>query len=254
MNHFAKALHMRGFFIVEEDGYIRLGKGSHPKENMDLKEMLEILNVPATFHDQKITIGPEKLEDRKLHEIIWYPAKNHEAGGNGGWRSWKYFLKGIYGPKVRTITLETGIALFIKSLSAAGIRTISSCDGHGKKSPHIAFFGHYNACWFMVLYKNQLKNLNLHYDWEIKQKECSDPLLIAHRWTYEWDLDLVLEDTYRMASFLLQNGQLISEFKRELFGANRNTINKLVKYMSFDELVEWMEQKYLEKDIFTGGL
>jgi hypothetical protein len=254
MNHFAKALQMRGFFIVEEDGFIRLGKGSHPKENMDLKEMLEKLNVPATFHGQKITIGPEKLEDRKLHEIIWYPAKNHEAGGNGGWRSWKYFIKGIYGPKIRTITLETGVALFVKSLSAAGLRTISSCDGHGKRSPHIAFFGHYTACWFIVLYKNLLKDLKLHYDWEIKQKEFSDPLLIAHSKTSEWNLKLVQEDTYRMASFLFQNGQRISDIKRELFGANRNSINKQVKKMSFDELIDWMEHKYLEKHIFIGGL
>jgi hypothetical protein len=227
-----------------------LGKGSHPKDIIDLKNMLDELNVPATFNNQKITIGIESLEDCKINEIIWYPARNHEAGGDGGWRSWKYFIKGIYGPKIRTITLETGVALFVKSLSAAGIRTISSCDGHGTKLPNIAFFGHYNASWFAVLFKNLLKNLKLHYDWEVENKDCLDLRLIAKSRTCKWDLKLVLEDTYQMACFLLQNGQRISKVKRELFGENRNTIKKQVKNMSFDELVEWVEQKYLEKTLF----
>jgi len=106
----------------------------------------------------RVTVVMEKLDVQKFQEVIWYGAKNHEAGGNGSWRSWKYFTKGIYGPKVSTITLGSGVALFVKSLSAAGITTISSCDGHGKRSPYISFFGHYNACWFMVLYKNLLHN------------------------------------------------------------------------------------------------
>lgn len=52
-----------------------------------------------------------------------------------------------------------------------------------------------------------------------------------------------------MASLLLQNGKQISEVKRELFGTNRNSTRKLLKEMSIEELVEWMEQKYLAKSL-----
>lgn len=254
MNDITKALKMRGFFIVEEDDHLRFGSGSHPNDEKDLKQMLEKLDIPATFYDHKIIILSENFDDKKYQEIIWYPAENHEIGGNGGWRSWKYFIKGIYGPKVRTITLESGLALFVKSLSAAGITTISSCDGHGKKSPCISFLGHYNACWFRVLYKKLLNNFNLNYNWEIEHFAGADPYLIAQTRTGKWELQLVLEDTYRMACFLLQYGQQISEVKRELFGTNRNSTRKLVKDMSVEELTQWMEQKYLEKTFSKGGL
>ncbi|MCH1624484.1 hypothetical protein [Fredinandcohnia quinoae] len=246
MSDLVKALQKRGFFIVEEDDYFTLGKGSHPKDLMDLKQMLDRLNISVTFQGEKVIMTGE-LDDRKIHEIIWYPARNHEAGGDGGWRSWKYFINGMYGPKVRTITLETGVALFIKSLSAAGVRTISSCDGHGKKSPYISFFGLYNACWFMVLYKNLLSDLDLNYNWRIEDKGFSDPHIIANSNTGKWDLRLVVEDTQRMASVLLQNSKRISELKRELFGANRKSTRKVVKEMSVEELIVWMEQRYMEK-------
>lgn len=104
MNEFVKALNMRGFFLVEEDDCLKFGKGSHPNDEKDLMHILEKLDIPATFYDHKITVLSENLDDKKYKEIIWYPAKNHEAGGNGGWRSWKYFIKRYYGPKVRTIT------------------------------------------------------------------------------------------------------------------------------------------------------
>lgn len=243
---------MRGFLIVEEDGLYKLGLGSHPYDLSDLKQMLEKLNINMIYYNHKFTC-PEKLENEKLHRIIWYPARNHEAGGSGGWRSWKYFAKRVYGPKIRTITLETGVALFVKSLSAAGLTTISSCDGHGKRSPNIHFHGRYNACWFMVLYKNLLHKFKLNYDWEFENVNFIDPCLFAKGKKGEWVLQLVLEDTYQMACFLLQNGERISKFKRELFGANRNSIRKQVREMSFDELVEWMEQRYLEKPFLKEG-
>ncbi|MEH7388589.1 hypothetical protein V7147_24805 [Bacillus sp. JJ1521] len=243
MNELSKALQLRGFFIVEESGYLRLGKGSHPDDEKDLKQMLANLNIPVTVNNQKINGLLDSLDAKKFQEIVWYPAKNHEAGGNGGYRSWKYFIKRMYGPKVRTNTLETGVALFIKSLSGAGITPISSCDGHGKRSPYISFFGVYNACWFMVIYRNLLNKLELNYEWEIEKWNFSDPCLIAQGNTGNWNLELVLEDTSKMAGFLKDNGQKLSKLKRELFGANRNSIRKQLKEMSHNEIIEWMEQK-----------
>ncbi|WP_067724516.1 hypothetical protein [Oceanobacillus damuensis] len=254
MTNIQTALKMRGFFISKENGYLKLGKGSHSRDEVELKEMLEKLNIQATFSDNKIMITSEHIDNQKYEKILWYPAKNHEAGGNGGWRSWKYFSKGMYGPKIRTISLETGVALFVKALSAAGVRTISSCDGHGKKTPVVTFFGHYNACWFMVLKQHFIQDMKLNYDWKLMKWNNVDPDLIAESQTGKWELQLVLKDTHQMAEFLLKNGKGISELKRELFEANRNSTRKLVKEMNKEELISWMEQKLLERIRVKGGL
>jgi hypothetical protein len=247
MNKLEQALQLRGFFISHKDGYYWLNKGSQPDDAKELKRMFETLKIPATFIDDKFIVDTDTIDNRCLQEIIWYPARNHEAGGNGGWRSWKYFIKGIHGPKISTVSLETGVALFVKSLSAAGIRTVLSCDGHGGKAPIIAFLGRYNACWFMVLYRNIFVNLPLNYSWELDYTECSDVHLTAKSKAGNWNLQLVLEDTYLMANYLLENAQRISQIKRDLFGANRNSTRKLVKEMSLEELTDWMERRYLEK-------
>ncbi|MBS4199321.1 hypothetical protein KHA93_06595 [Bacillus sp. FJAT-49732] len=57
-----------------------------------------------------------------------------------------------------------------------------------------------------------------------------------------------------MAEFLLKNGKGISELKRELFRANRNSTRKLVKVMNEAELISWMEQKLLERIRVKEGL
>lgn len=232
---------------MENDHYIRLGKGSHPADEEDLKRILEKIAIPFTFENQRIKLLYKNIEAKKYQEILWYPAENHEAGGNGGFRSWKYFIRSMYGPKVRTIALELGVALFVKSLGAAGITVVSSCDGHEEKPPYISFYGHFNACWFMVLYKYILNSMSLHYDWKIENWRFVDPKIIACSRTGIWDLELVLEDTYKMACFLLMNGEQISKLKKELFGANRNSTRKRLKQTSAQELIEWMELKFLEK-------
>ncbi|TDK59499.1 hypothetical protein E2K98_19970 [Bacillus salipaludis] len=60
------------------------------------------------------------LTEEELRKIIWYKARNHEAGGGRGWRTWKYFKKRNHGPKINTFSLETGIALLVKAMRAAG--------------------------------------------------------------------------------------------------------------------------------------
>ncbi|WP_156509949.1 hypothetical protein [Rossellomorea aquimaris] len=200
------------------------------------------MNLPIHLEGRTFFINEGLYNKDKL---IWYPAQNHEAGGNGGWRSWKYFIKSIHGPKVRTLTLETGVALFIKSLSSAGITTISSCDGHGRKAPFVSFFGRYNACWFKVLFCNNFKSDTLNYEWNFRTSLSSDWDLVAVKKELRWDLHYVLEDTYQFANFFLENSKTISTMKRHIFKNNRNSNRKLLKGKDFGELYDWMETRYL---------
>lgn len=244
MSSLIKALKHRGFFVTGNDETINISNGNHCDDITLLLNLLKKLRVTASLDGQTITIEDEHISVN-FNEVIWYPATNHEAGRNGGWRSWKYFIKTIYGPKIPTLSLEPGVALFVKALSAAGITTVSCCDGHGKKAPVISFYGRYNACWFLVLFEDTIKKEVLNYEWTLlMDKDSLDLDFIGKSKDNRWVLELVLEDTYKIANHFLVNSQYFSQIKREIYGANRRSNRKLVKEMSFHDLYDWMEAKY----------
>ncbi|UOK56130.1 hypothetical protein MGI18_13885 [Bacillus sp. OVS6] len=200
MVQLVKALQLRGFYIREMEGHLTLSKGSHPSDLKALKDLFDDCDIEYIFEDEMFYIIQKNVDESTLDRIVWYPAKNEGAGGVG-YRSWKYFIKGRHGPKICTLALETGVAVFFKSLSAAGINTVLSCDGHGIKAPIVSFYGRYNACWFLVLFNAHLKENKFNYNWELTRTNQSDIDLIALKTNYGWNLELLLEDTLKMASF-----------------------------------------------------
>lgn len=124
----AHSLKQRGFLITKMDDHIYFSKGNHEDELERLEKMFKELNIPVKIDGRKVYLLEDHLDQTDLDNITWYKARNYEAGGGSGWRSWKYFVKRNHGPKVNTFVLETGVALLVKALSAAGIVTIGSCE------------------------------------------------------------------------------------------------------------------------------
>ncbi|MDX8289117.1 hypothetical protein SLL00_04910 [Metabacillus indicus] len=236
------ALQLRGFYIREVEGHLTLSRGSHPSDLKALKNLFDNCDIGYKFDDEKFYIFQEDFDEFTLERIVWYPAEH--GAGDVGYRSWKYFIKGRNGPKICTLALETGVALFVKSLSAAGITTVLSCDGHGTKAPIVSFYGRYNACWFLVLFNAHLKENKFNYNWELTRTNQSDIDLIALKTNYGWDLELVLEDTLRMASFFGDNSATISQLKHNIFIRNRRSNRTLLKRKNFQETYDWMQLKY----------
>lgn len=243
MEKLAKALESRGFLIKQETDHIYFSHGNLEADLPLLKKLFNDLGCGVTVEERRICVN-EPLTEEQLHKITWYAARNHEAGGGPGWRTWKYFSKRNHGPKVSTFSLETGVALLVKALSAAGIITINSCDGHGKSSPKIWFCGRQNAIWFNILFQEAKEHLDLTYEWKLETKLSIDPLFEAHSLTGRWNHLNVLEDTKKIAEFFLENALEISATKREIFGKQLKSTRKVVKQLSDDQLHEWMERKY----------
>lgn len=238
-------LHTRGFFINEIEGSLTLAMGSHPSDLKDLMEIFNECNIDYEFEDERFLIIHDNVDESTLNKVLWYPAK-HEGLGGVGYKSWKYFIKGRYGPKIRTIALETGVALFVKSLSAAGISITLSCDGHGQRTPVISFNGRYNASWFMMLLDAHLMKQSFNYEWKLTRTEYPNVDLTAIQKHHGWNLELVLEDTIKIACFFLDNSESISQLKNNIFGSNRNSTSKHLKHKSFYEVNEWMKFRYDE--------
>ncbi|WP_088034878.1 hypothetical protein [Evansella clarkii] len=179
-----------------------------------------------------------------LEKIIWWPASNDQVD-KSHFRSWKYFIKSIHGPRIKAFSLDPGVALLVKALSAAAITTNSCCDGHGRKAPEITFYGRYNAAWFLVLFNNMEKS-DLNYCWEIENKTGKDIDVKGNSPSDKWEIKKVMEDTLKIADYFLVNADKFSRIKREIFFRNRNSTSKYLKQLDFNQLVEWMEDKYLE--------
>ncbi|MDN7247105.1 hypothetical protein [Planococcus shenhongbingii] len=248
MEKLAKAMKSRGFLISQESDSIYFNKGNADEELSLVKEMFNNIGANVVVEDRKIYVN-EPLTEEQLQRIIWYPARNHEAGGGSEWRSWKYFSRRNHGAKVNTFVLETGVAHLVKTLSAAGFSTNSSCDGHGRRSPNITFSGRLQATWFDILFQEAKAELKLDYDWEFKKNGAMDPKWIANTRTGKWNLHTVLEDTGKIACYFFEHAEEISNTRKTIFGKCYKSTRKMVRSMTDEELYSWMRKEYKQYKI-----
>lgn len=235
----------RGFLISRTPDSIYFSQGNTREELHLVKRMFEEIGFEATIEDRKIHLN-NPLTEEQLERIVWYPARNHEVGGDYRSGSWKYFAKRRHAAKVNTFVLEAGVARLVKAISAAGISTFCSCDGHGKRRPSIIFSGRIQAIWFDLLYQDVKGEMELNYDWKLNWNSSMGPSLMADRVskTQRWNLQDILEDSMRIARFFLEHAEQISKIRREVFGKRLKTTKKMIKTMNEEELYKWMDEKY----------
>lgn len=250
----ANAMEKRGFSISYTSDFIYLSQSNTREEMYLLDRMFKEIGCDAVIEDRQIHIR-HPLTDDQLERIIWYPANNHEAGSDIILNSWKYFVKRRHGEEVNTFVLETGVARLVKSLSAAGISTFCSCDGHGGRNPYIDFNGRFQAIWFDLLFSETKSMMELNYDWKINWNSRRGPSLVADKISgaKRWNLQSVLEDTMKIADYFFEHAEEISKMKREVFGKRLKTTRKLVKTMSNEELYNWMNEKYNQHKNITDA-
>lgn len=214
---------------------------------MDLVDkMFKEIGCEAAIENREIRLLTP-LSAEQLQNIMIYPARNHEVTHYLRLGSWKYFVKRKHGAKVNTFVLEPGVARLVKSLSAAGISTYNSCDGHGEKSPSVTFSGYAQGAWFDFILSEIKKKIELNYAWRVNRDCPMGPTLMAKKTKNQvWTLAVILEDTTKIAEIFLGNAEEISKTKREIFGAGFKAKRRLVKTMDKQELYEWMSLKYKE--------
>ncbi|WP_142828595.1 hypothetical protein [Planococcus soli] len=245
MERLANAMEARGFLINRISDSVYFSPSNTREELYLVERMFKEIDCDVAIEGRQIHLH-SPLTDEQLERIIWYPASNHEAGPDDISNSWKYFVKRRHGAKVNTFVLETGVARLVKSLSAAGISTFSSCDGHGGRNPYIIFSGRVQAVWFDLLYSETKRVMELNYDWKINWNSRMGPSLVADKLleAQRWNLQDILADTTKIANFFFEHAEELAMTKRKIFGKRLKTTRKLVKIMSDEELYEWMSGMY----------
>jgi YD repeat-containing protein len=97
---------------------------------------------------------------------------------------------------------RAGIAIILEAIRLLDNRqpqgriTEMSCDGHGKRAPHVWFACTWNAAWFELLLDSFLEQDLFHYQWFIEKGRSGSFSLTAQRFKKEsWRLDHIQQDT-----------------------------------------------------------
>ncbi|MCL7748739.1 hypothetical protein [Halalkalibacter alkaliphilus] len=226
----AEALFKRGFLVkAVTDGFI-LREEAHRGDREDLTKILNELTIKHVWKSETLFIN-EELDETQYKKILHYPASNHETSTPMWVGTWKNFTRRKYGPKTRTIVLESGVAILVKALSTVGISTVSCCDGHGNRKPVIDFASYHNAIWFKYIQDKYLSDVQLHYDWIVELNHIN-----LARLTVSGDkfiISLLQEDSSKMAKILLDVNEEICALKLRLFDKDKKPTNRLLKEKDF---------------------
>lgn len=242
-----EALRYRGYFVnVKEDG-IYLSSSNHKDDLHFFKRWFEELGVSST-NEGKVGWRSDLDIEKVVDKIRFMPGRNHEAGGTAYWGKWKYFVRRKHGPKIRTITLDPGIALLTKAISAAGIATIMCCDGHGRRAPYVMFDGEHNGIWFDLIQKQWMQVMELNYQWVVSPCRNNWYMVLQAKKEKKqsWDLSNIQEDAYRISEFLLDKTEELSELKRHVFGKGIRPTKRLIAEMTTEDKQKWMAERWKE--------
>ncbi len=148
-------LKRRGFLISQKGGEILVSKGSHEDDIETLKSLgrdcgFYIRAIESDLYSHEIY--PAGLSPDFAERILMLPSARGMTAVHGSrygaGNPWALFKKYKYGAKVPTRELDLGIALFIKALPLAGIRTYLCCDGHGQRPPKFSLTDKHQIEWF----------------------------------------------------------------------------------------------------------
>lgn len=201
-SRFFEIFSSRGFYLEHDtvSGKIRLSTDSH----IDDGDFLEILQKrdykKFCMKPHQDSINKDNWQaDREGGEHIFFDAINTEQFDidNRGYvtelfmnqipvdqfrlnweRDWygkfEQFKNVEHLPKIRVYDLEPFIARLVKSISAAGISSWSSCEGHWGKPAYINFDRKYHRMWFeTILNRFVRKKLHLVCRWNWWENRCT---------------------------------------------------------------------------------
>ncbi len=200
-DRFYEIFSARGFLLEIDDstGKVRLGTESH-LDDCEFLEELQNINYKKIYkkpHFDSIEEDDKEEVSRNSHayfdkiEIQSFDIDNiqflnemftHEIPIDEFRLNWKRDWYGKFNqfkeidelPKIRVYDLEPFVARLTKAISAIGISTWSSCEGHWGTPAYIIFDRKYYSVWFQtILNKFVKKKLELVCNWEWLDNRCT---------------------------------------------------------------------------------
>lgn len=242
----ADALKLRGFQVKENNGVIEFLSSSSKNDFFHVTRMLNRLDVPFVVKNEScLEILVTKLPRNFYTKVAKFGGEAYEIPFKDFHTKWRYFHNHPFGVRLDVLELEHNMAAFVKAANLAGIRVVSGCNGHLKNSPRFQVVGEYYGAWFEMIQQLYMSNLQLNYEWKMMYQGYTKAEIRASG--TEWDMDLIHQDTMKMAEVLQKNAKEIRVLKEKLFKKHATEQKALVENKQYKELVQWMMQQYEEK-------
>ncbi|MHC4269562.1 MAG: hypothetical protein ACYSTS_13970 [Planctomycetota bacterium] len=201
LDRFYEIFSARGFLLVIDDstGKVRLSTESHiddcefleKLQNIDYKKIYKKPHFDSIEEDDKEDVSRYQHAYFDNFDIQLFDINNnkyinelftHEIPIDEFRLNWKRDWYGKFNqfkeieelPKIRVYDLEPFVARLTKAISAIGISTWSSCEGHWGTPAYVIFDRKYNSVWFQtILNKFIKKKLELVCNWEWMDNRCT---------------------------------------------------------------------------------
>ncbi|KGP91108.1 hypothetical protein N780_17815 [Pontibacillus chungwhensis BH030062] len=239
-----EALEMRGFLVEKDGPFLALTSGSSKADLVDVKRLLNSLNIPIFWNDDRFQLLTNKFPVIMMKKITAYRGEEFPVSMEGYHFRWRAFVNRKHGLKVDALKLDPYISSFVKAVNQAGIPCLAGCDGHLKFAPNLQFSGVYSGAWFQVIKEQYLNDLELNYTWKVEYRGGSGSKLVACKGGDErWDTHKIYGDTLKMAYKLKDYADEIKSRKACSFKRNVQMKEEAEFYRvngRFEELSEWM--------------
>lgn len=168
---FFKILRARGFLIDKDKANWWVSDNSYlNKDIYFLHQLLKKVNIGCLHGNHIVITNPNNITRDSFFNFFRYsPSSSFITYFNSNnFCDGQCFNERIHGIKIPVERLDPFISYLVKALSAAGIYTLASCDGHGSKNPYIFFKSKYDAALFSSFLKIYYLDKNLLKNWAIK--------------------------------------------------------------------------------------
>lgn len=217
----AHTLLRRGFLVGYQKDRIKVHRGVHEDDLRSLEKLcgkwdLELRrssNDPAFMAVMDVPAGLTDFEK----SIIYLPSCRGMSAVYGFYHkpTWEAFVNNRYGAKVPSKELDLGVALLIKTLPLAGVRTKMCCDRHGGRPPYIEFCGQHHKNWFMQVIQQCRQELPILDGLQFNLDSESESVSIQLNNQADWqptDTIPVFDTLFQLATSLMSEDK-IQQFK-----------------------------------------
>lgn len=244
----AEALATRGLFVKVENDFIVLTAENTQTDIAMVHDLLNRLQIPTFWKERtQFQVLVNRLPIAMMKRIMNAPGREFPVHMEGYHFLWRSFAQRRFGIKVNALELDANMAMLVKSLNLAGITALAGCNGHHRYQPNVQLSGVYQGAWFEVIQEKYLRDLSLNYEWAVGYENRSGSFISANKGSEEqWNMNLIYQDTVRMAEIIQKNAVEIRRLKQRIFkrkGKQKDIAEMLAETKKYKELGKWMRNQ-----------
>ena len=232
-------LRARGFLIEPSGEDMVISDNScKMSQNVDVESDAYFLNKLLTKYELG-SLEKDKIRFPKgqSEELLVQMFLEHGAVSGFGYtfEDWSDFKRRAHGTKVPVYLLDPFVSRLVKAISAAGVATDYSCDGHGENKLEVGLGGKYHRAWFRVILDIVRISVNIKSRFSINNRYLKV-------FASNDDLLAMYEDVQSVSAYLYDQRKFLRGLKQKTLSA---ISERMVSGLDERELYEFFKSEAL---------